>query len=152
MLLDQMINKIMTYDRIDWHSGNNYPKDLPKDNGGTHIGMFLSWIINNNLIGDLHINSSENSLNQVKNRLMTGRNFLIKECDSKLWPEDLNHEGNLFAQYYYANDNDYGQYIDDYSIVFNKYETLYHVEDDWKNYDLIEPIITQRYNEWKQNK
>jgi hypothetical protein len=139
----------MTYDRIDWHSGNNFPKDLPSENGGIHIGMFLAWIINNDLVGLLHIKNSKESIEKVKNRKMTGKEFLVKECDSKLWPEDLNEEGNKFANFYYASEKDYGQYIDDYSEVFNQYETLYHVKDNWENYDLINPVITRKYNEWK---
>lgn len=142
----------MTYDRIDWHSGNNFPKELPLKNGGTHIGMFLTWIINNNLIGQLHIEKSQDSIEKVKNREMTGAQFLIKECDSKFWAEDLNDEGNRFAKFYYANENDYGQYIDDYSVVFNNYETLFHVEDNWENYKKIESVITKSYNNWKGNK
>lgn len=141
----------MTYDKINWHYGKNFPKELSFEDGGTHIGMFLAWIINNDLVGLLHIEKSKESIKKVKNREMTGTQFLIKECDSQFWSEDLNKEGNDFSKFYYANENGYGQYIDDYSIVFNKYETLYHVRDDWKNYDLIEPVITKKYNEWKMN-
>lgn len=140
----------MTYDRIDWHSGNNFPKELSFEKGGTHIGMFLTWIINNNLIGLLHIENSKESIEKVKSREITGKDFLIKECDSKFWSEDLNEEGNNFAKFYYADENDYGQYIDDYSEVFSQYKTLYHVEDNWENYDLISPVITKRYDEWKR--
>ena len=41
----------MSYDKADWHSGGNYPADLPSDNGGTHIGMFLAWAILRGLEG-----------------------------------------------------------------------------------------------------
>ncbi|WP_410220748.1 hypothetical protein [Pedobacter sp.] len=128
----------MTYDRIDWHTSNNFPKGLPNKNGGTHIGMFLSWIINNNLIGEFHLVNSLEAIEKVKNRTITGLDFLIKECDSKFWPEDLNEEGNKFASFYYANGDNYGQYIDDYAEVFDNYETLFHVEDSWDNYSRVE--------------
>lgn len=140
----------MTYDRIDWHTGSNFPKELSFKNGGTHIGMFLTWIIDNNLIGQLHIENSKESIEKVKNRKMTGAEFLIKECDSKFWAEDLNEEGNRFAKFYYASENDYGQYIDDYAEVFDKYETLFHVDDNWDNYKKIEPVITKMYKNWKK--
>ena len=141
----------MIYDKIDWHSGNNFPKELPYENGGIHIGMFISWIINNDLVGLLHIENSKESIIRVKNRLMTGKEFLIKECDGKLWSEDLNKEGNSFSNFYYATEKGYGQYIDDYSVVFNDYETLYNVEDNWENYNKIEHIISKRFREWKAN-
>lgn len=31
-------------DRADWHYDGQYPKGLPPENGGTHIGMFLVWV------------------------------------------------------------------------------------------------------------
>jgi hypothetical protein len=34
----------MSYDRADWHYGGNYPKGLPPENGGTHIGMASSRV------------------------------------------------------------------------------------------------------------
>ncbi|QDP85235.1 hypothetical protein FNJ88_06560 [Chryseobacterium sp. SNU WT5] len=139
----------MTYDRIDWHSsGDNFPRSLEFKNGGTHIGMFITWTIQNNLIGELHLQDSKESLEKVKNRKITGRDFLIKECDSKFWDEDLNEEGNKFAKYYYAN-QEYGDYILDYEKAFNNYNNLYQVDDTWSNYDKIKPIIDKRYKEWK---
>lgn len=30
-------------DRMDWHYGLNYPSELPAQNTGTHIEMFLKW-------------------------------------------------------------------------------------------------------------
>lgn len=141
----------MTYDRIDWHTNGNFPKDLPFENGGTHIGMFITWVINNNLISEFHLEKSIESIKKVKTQQMTGTEFLIKECDTKFWEEDLNSEGNSFSKFYYANNDDYGEYIDDYSKVFNEYETLYSVEDTWGNYSKIEPIITKKYSDWKNN-
>jgi len=140
----------MTYDRIDWHSsGNDFPKNLSNEHGGTHIGMFMTWIIQNNLIGEFHLQDSQLSLEKVKNREMTGLEFLIKECDSKFWDEDLNDEGNKFAKYYYA-DQQYGDYIIDYEKTFSKYDNLYQVEDTWSNYDKIKSVIDKRFREWKK--
>jgi hypothetical protein len=44
----------MAIDRADWHYGGDFPAELPDENGGTHIGMYLAWIINNHLEGELH--------------------------------------------------------------------------------------------------
>ena len=74
----------MSIDRADWHYGGNFPKDLPKENGVTHIGFILSWIILNGLVGDLHKDESIESLEKIKKHEMTGRDFLFKECDEKL--------------------------------------------------------------------
>jgi len=141
-----------SYDRSDWHSGGNYPKDLPPENGGTHIGMFLAWCILNNLQGEFHDKESADSLRKVRERSMTGRNFLSKECDEKFWEEDLNDEGNRFAHAYYGNTpEDEGQnYFSDYDRLFSKgLPSVYHLADTWENYDLIAPVITLRFQAWK---
>lgn len=137
----------MAYDKIDWHSGGDYPPDLPEENGGTHIGMFLAWAILNKLEGDLH--KSSGLISKVRDRSMTGRQFLESECDCKFTEEDLSEEGNEFASIYYEQN----QYLDDYSDVLGGgLPSLYHVEDTWENYDKLSPVIDSRYSRWKEAK
>jgi len=142
----------MAYDRFDWHYGSDdYPSDLPSENGGTHIGIFLAWAIINNLEGEELQEDSKESLDAVRQMSMTGREFLIKECDEKFWDIDLNDEGNDFAKHYYETND----YIDDYSnILDNNLPSLYHVKDNWDNYNKMSVVISERYNKWKikQNK
>lgn len=144
----------MAYDRMDWHYGGDFPEGLPEENGGTHIGMFLAWAIETKLIGEFHQEESEESIRQILKREITGREFLEDMCDEKFWEEDLNEEGNNFAKAYYEEDTSFGDkfssYMEDYSTLFKKYETVYHVEDTWVNYDLIKPIIDQRFKQWKE--
>ena len=136
----------MSYDRADWHYGGDFPADLPRENGGTHIGMFLAWIIHHGLEGDLHREGSVASLAAVRERRMTGREFLFKECDEKFWEEDLNDEGNAFARWCYAGD---GPYVGDYErVLAAQLATLYHVADTWENYDKLASTIDQRFDEW----
>ena len=144
----------MAIDRIDWHSGGNFPEGLPHENGGTHIGIYLAWILHNNLHGDIHRDDehSVKAVNQVISREKTGRDFLIEQCDEKFWEEDLNEEGKSFTEYYYSNKEtakfykDYSDYLD------NDEETLYHVENTWDNYDKISPVISGRFKDWKKLK
>jgi len=81
----------MAYDRVDWHYGGDYPKDLPPENGGTHIGIFLAWAIIHNLEGELHHEDErdQKALQAIRDRTMTGRDFLIRQCDEKFWEEDF---------------------------------------------------------------
>lgn len=136
----------MAYDRADWHSGGDYPADLPEENGGTHIGMFLAWIISRGLEGEFHREQSAASLELVRARKMTGREFLFQECDGKFWEEDLSAGGNAFAKAYYEPDDGY---LIDYDEVFESAgETMYHVADTWENFDKISGRIDQRHEEW----
>ena len=52
----------MAYDRADWHYGGDFPEGLPDENGGTHIGMFLAWVILNGHEGDMHKEESQEAL------------------------------------------------------------------------------------------
>jgi len=95
---------------------------------------------------------------------MTGAEFLIDLCDEKFSEYDLNEQGNHFARYYYTDNTSfskkYNSFGDDYSAVFDKkaeehnfeYESFYHVEDNFENYELIKPVIDQRFEEWKEYK
>jgi hypothetical protein len=146
---------LMAIDRADWHFGGNFPEELPDENGGTHIGMFLAWIIHNGLQGSFHNEESADELAAVRSRSMTGREFLFTACDGKFWTEDLNDVGNQFAAAYYSGEGGqaYGQYIEDYEAALTSdLPTLYHVEDTWLNYDLIAPVISQRFAEWQANR
>jgi hypothetical protein len=143
----------MAYDRADWHYGaENYPKDLPPQNGGTHIGMFLAWAILHGLESEFHREESSASLSAVRARQMTGRQFLFKECDEKFWDEDLSDDGNAFAKEYYNVTDEQGcRYLEDFYSAFPSVPA-YHVEDTWQNYDKIAPLISRRFEEWKQKR
>lgn len=140
----------MAYDRADWHYGGNYPADLPPENGGTHIGTFLAWAIHRGLEGTLHRESSQAALAAVRRREMTGCQFLFDQCDEKFTDEDLNEEGNAFAKAYFGPAAS-GAYVTDYeATLLNGLPSLYHVEDSWRNFDRIAPVIDRRYAEWKR--
>jgi hypothetical protein len=139
-------------DRADWHSGGNYSADLPPENGGTHIGMFLAWAILNGLQSELHDEESRDELAAVRGRRMTGREFLFRVCDGKFWEDDLSAEGNEFAAAYYLGEGGrgYGAYIGDYETALAAgLPSTYHVEDTWNNYDVIAPVISRRFAKWR---
>jgi hypothetical protein len=142
----------MSYDRADWHYGGNFPADLPPQAGGTHIGMFLAWAIGQGLEGELHREDSAESLKAVRERRMTGRDFLMRECDEKFVDEDLNDEGNAFTVAYYEKEGP-GSYLADYEDVFGAtVSTLYHVEDTWSNYDKLALVLDRRFSEWRKER
>ena len=143
----------MAIDRMDWHYGGDFPEGLPPENGGTHIGLYLAWIINSKLEGDFHKEESVEELEKVRSREITGRDFLQHMCDEKFWDEDLSDEGYEFTLHYYSDEEGYvtDGYIKDYEdiLVAGKYDSLYHVDDTWDSYDKIAPVISRRYEEWK---
>lgn len=141
----------MAIDRIDWHGESAEQTGFPYENGGTHIGIYLAWIINNQLEGEFHQEESADELEQVRTRQMTGRQFLINMCDEKFWEEDLNEQGFEFTQAYYESH----QYFKDYDEILVDAKGLtdtYAVDDTWDNYDLMAVVISQKYAQWQQNR
>lgn len=138
----------MAIDRMDWHYGGEYPQDLPTENGGTHIGFYLAWIINNHLEGEDHQDESADELAAVRKRTLSGREFLINMCDEKFWDQDLNEEGRAFTAHYYHTEP--GGYFDDYErILAQDLPSVYHVKDSWENYDKLAPAINAAWQQWK---
>ncbi|SHK35777.1 hypothetical protein SAMN02745163_03667 [Clostridium cavendishii DSM 21758] len=91
------------------------------ENGGTHIGMYLAWIILNNLEGEELHEGGE------------------KELEFTLSYYLDNGEG--YGEYI----NDYLEIFDN-----DAKETFYALENTWENYDKIAPIISKRYKQWKE--
>lgn len=134
-------------DRIDWHQTDNFPENVPIENGGTHIGMYLNWIIDNNLIGEFHLTESTNAIEDVKTRKITGRDFLIEYCDGKFWDEDLSEIGLKFTEDYYSTDKYFGDYAE---ALDSNQESIYEYENSWENYEKIKVVIDKRYKDWKR--
>jgi hypothetical protein len=111
--------------------------------------MFLAWAIIHGLEGEDHREDCPASLAAVRARQMTGRQFLLRECDEKFTDVDLSDEGNAFAKYYYGDPE--WLYLRDYDrIMASNLPSTYHVEDTWENYDKIAGVISRRFDEWKR--
>ncbi len=133
-------------DRADWHYGGNYPAGLPAENGATHIGIYLAWIIHRGLASKALIQLGGETYERVLKRKATGRELLIEELDEKFFDRLLNREGKAFTTAYYETN----EYLADYDQVLGgELESLYHVEDTWDNYDKIAPVLDERLRAWR---
>jgi hypothetical protein len=137
---------VSNIDRADWHYGGDYPSGLPPENGGTHIGMYLAWVIHRQLGSKTLAKYGGGMFQRVLDRQATGRDLLFTELDEKFFPELLNKEGKAFTRDYYESN----EYINDYDQVLgDTLESLYHVEDNWDNYDKVVPVLDQRLEAWR---
>ena len=136
-------------DRADWHYGGQYPKDLPAENGGTHIGIYLAWVINSDLGSEELLEYVAAKLPAFQRREITGRDLLLKELDEKFFSSLLSEEGQAFTTAYYESN----QYVQDYAEALGTgLESLYHVKDSWDNYDRIAQTIDQRLATWRDSR
>ena len=152
------------YDDSSWHSEGNFPSGIPLENGATHIGYFLTWCIKNNMISDFQLEENEDDVHRVLQHTMTGREFLLQNCDGKFTDEDLNEDGNAFASDYYNEESDFskkvGSYLSNYEVAIQFFsqetgmvlETSYHLEDSWEFYEGIKIMLDERFSQWKKFK
>ena len=133
-------------DRADWHYGGNYPKDLPPENGGTHIGMYLAWIVHRNLGSNELRQHAGDTYGWVLNREVTGRELLLTKFDEKFFDELLSPEGQAFTHSYYGSNafaNDYDR------VLGGDLPSLYHVADTRENFDKLVPVLDERFAAWR---
>ena len=117
-------------DRADWHSGaDNFPDDVPEENGATHIGMFVRWAIGHGLFVDDA--TPPEAIEAVRTSKMSARDFVLDELDGKLWPSMLTDECAAFAEAHWDD------FIEEYAGLPCKGDTLYHVEDTDENYQVV---------------
>jgi len=143
----------MKYDDASWHYGGDFPKDLPPEAGGTHIGMFVAWAMLSGLAGQIHTEDFPDSLTKLQSRDLTPGAWFLDACDEKFTDEDLNEEGNEFARHYYADDEGLKStnpsFLADYEAAFVQGPGLYRIPDTWATYDKIAPTISRRFIKWR---
>lgn len=141
----------MKYDDASWHYGGTFPEHLPEAAGATHIGMFLAWMLFNDFGSEELEEDAESELLQLKDRTLTGAQFVMGILDEKLTDQEFSETGNAFAVAYYQGLNNDSRYVDDYLQTFGKrVEDLYSVEDTWAHYDQLSTAITARFSAWNE--
>lgn len=134
------------YDNAKNHFLGNFPATLPIEQAYVHIGIYLGWIIHNDLISEYFKEEAETEIYRFKRQEISTA-ILSEIWDGYLGYELFNEEGNMFTYYYYGG----GLYKKDYEMILCKdLPSLYHVQDTWENFDLISRQISKRYAEWKK--
>jgi len=140
----------MSYDRADYdYSTDEQP--LPKGHAATHIGFFLAWAALHELLNEYHEQHSTELVNRLRARQITGREFFEAACKEQFAERDLNVDGNSFAEHYYRDPaGQRGAFFADYKKVLAAgLPSFWHVADTWENYEKLSPVITKRYEAWK---
>jgi hypothetical protein len=140
---------VANIDRADWHYGGQFPPHLPQENGGTHIGMYIAWILNSGLASKQLLGFIADRKAAFDNRAVTGRDLLFEKLDEKFFPSLLTKEGKAFTNSYYESDT----YIQDYAeLLAAGFETPYEVADTWENYDRLAPRLDERLRQWRASR
>lgn len=140
---------VEVYDKAKWHFEGDFPEGLDPFQGYVHTGMFLGWLIDNGLVSDDFKNDLHAEIHEFTKRELTGAQLFQRCCDGTLLPEDLSDAGNRFAMDYF--EFEHGQYLPDYAETLGAdLPSIYHVADNWDNYEKIKQVVDRRYAEWKQ--
>lgn len=147
----------MAYDRWDWHEESVEKYGLPHTAAVTHIGMYLAWCHSVGLMGEFIYTEYPEGVEELVSRSLTPGQWLSKYIHDKFTNEDLNHEGNEFAQYYYSTQP---IYLKDYARTFGptglsrlwRRWSLYSVPDSWQTFDKLKPLLDQRLSDWRASR
>lgn len=141
-------NTIDVYDKAKWHFGGEFPEDLDDFQGYVHTGMFLGWLIDNDLVSDEFKSDHAEEIKQFKQQKLTGAQMFERCCDGVLMVEDVSELGNRFVLPYF--DFDTGQYLGDYEkTLAENLASLYHVSDNWDNYKKLNQVLkVQKHWTW----
>ena len=141
----------IVFDKAKWHFNGDFPVELNEYQAYVHTGLYLTWIIGNNLTSEQLREEFSEEIEKVKRRETTGSRFYSDYLDGVFTSEELSSTGINFTLDYF--DFEKGSYLQDYETALaNELPTLYHVEDKWSNYELIGKIIDSRYSEWSRKR
>lgn len=113
---------------------------------GNHIGFFVAWLIKNDLLSDEH--KTNPNYEKVKSEIMTGTEYLILNCDTKLWSQDVKEPVDTFVKMYYERN-----YYQDYCnwVVSELHDLPMQVICSWENYHSFEHILDDAYAKFCEN-
>ncbi len=137
--------EIKTLDKADWHFNGDFPEELDIYQGYVHTGMFIGWLIENELVTDDFKKEFAPQIDLIKLRKMSPTKFYQDMLDGVFLNEIITPSAINFVEKYFDFKN--GQYLTDYENTIGKgFSCLYYVQDTWDNYNEIAEAITKRYS------
>jgi len=134
------------YDNAKEHFLGNFPDSLPIEQAYVHIGMYLGWIIDNDLYSEYFEEEASIQIFRFKRREISCT-ILSEIWEGYLDRQFFSKHGNMFTYYYYAG----GLYHSDYQqILVKQLPSIYHVTDSWENYDKLKQRMDMRLLDWKK--
>jgi hypothetical protein len=139
----------MVYDKAKWHYEGDFPEGLDHYQAYVHTGMFVGWLLDNDLMSEAFKNDLHHEIAQFQKRELTGTQIFQQCCDGTLLAEDINEPGNRFTLAYF--DFEKGQYLADYEMTLGQdLPSIYHIADTWEQYGKLKKVLDQRFADWKQ--
>lgn len=136
---------------------NRSPEELTDEDekivweyAGNHLAFFLTWIIQNDFIGELHEElGDEDDIEAVKREELRGIDFLMNNCDNMMTREDFSDEILDFVDAYYEEN-----YMSDYSdFMEDKLDKpVLGTAFSWEDYNAFKPVLDNAYKSYQNYK
>lgn len=133
------------FDDASWHWGaDNFPADVPEENGATHIGMFVTWTIERGLFADPDLTPEEvEAVGAVHAGSMSGRDFLLRYFNGKLYSDCFTAQVADFAERHYDD------FLRDFELLLCQgLPSGYYVEDTRENYEVMATALDKRWTRY----
>lgn len=144
------VNNGYVFDKAKYHADSIEQLGLNQEQAFVHTGLFVAWLVNNELMSEFFIKESGAEIEQLQSRKVLPSTIYIY-WDGTLISEMLNERGLSFAMDYF--DFDKGNYIPDYKATFKvNGDQIFTVEDTWYNYDKLRAVIDAAFKKWAVSK
>lgn len=143
------VKEAYVFDKAKWHYEGEFPAELDKAQAYVPTGMFITWAIKNDLISKKSRKRDAADIERVKNDEMSGAEFYRRNWDGVFSSRELGEEGDDFAREYLHIHDDLYTAVDFMNVLAAGLPTIYHVPDTFESYYRIEPIINERYQDWR---
>ena len=147
-------------DRADWHyesteeeyrknhsiTGELSPEQINEIwlLAANHIGLFVQWIIDRGFEGE---ESDPEGCRLVRERKITGSEYLMEYCDGKLWWGDIREDLYPFVKEYYYDDT--ATYLTDYcNCCLEEADAVYAVITREEKYSILKDKMDQVYADY----
>jgi hypothetical protein len=137
---------MLIYDQAKRHFLGNFPTVLPIEQAYVHIGMFMGWMLDNELYSEMFEDEEGHQLLRFQRREVSC-SLLSAMWDGYLDEQLFSQKGNDFLQYYYQT----GKYRQDYQkTLLQNLSSMHQVADTWENYEKIAEVISQKFKNWEK--
>ncbi|MBC8111604.1 MAG: hypothetical protein H7Y04_11135 [Verrucomicrobia bacterium] len=136
----------LVIDQAKDHFLGHFPQIMPIENAYTHIGMYLGWVVENELFSEFFREESELQIMRFKRQEISC--IILSELwDGYLGTDLFNESGVAFTKDYYVG----GKYAEDYkNNLAENLPSIYHVDDSWENYETMSKKLSERYQAWQK--
>jgi hypothetical protein len=143
------VDESYVFDKAKYHFESIKEADLDEEQAYIHTGMFLAWIVKNNLFSEFFMEESQNEIELTKSEKIPPSE-LYMNWDGVLIGELLNKIGFNFAIEYFDFDN--GEYVNDYEMILASDDPdMFRVKNNWENYHKLAKVIDERFEKWNKN-